>query len=378
MQQHNSAGRINFLALKWQQGSITESEKREFEAWYHDFDNSLEIDTDDSREAMEQRLYQLIAEKGNIRSKPVTKWARFAVAASVVLAIGVGSYFFMQTDKVKPKAQLAANDIAPGGNKAVLTLANGRKISLTDASSGGLAVQDNVKIIKTADGSLAYQDAGTQTAASPVAGYNMISTPLGGQYHLILADGTNAWLNAGSSIRYPASFNGVDRRVEITGEVYFEVAHNPRKPFRVVTSGQLIEVLGTHFNVSAYPGDPAIKTTLLEGSVSVSASDVVKIIKPGEQSALTSKGLVVSQADLEEAVAWKNGYFRFNDEKISSVMAKLSRWYDIEVVYKGPMSNEGFNGKISRFRNISQALKMLEKTKVVHFEIEGRRVIVMQ
>lgn len=378
MVQYNSSERINLLALKWQQGNITDSEKQEFEMWYHDFDNFLEVDKDGSRDAMEQRLYLLITEKARIGSTPIIKWARYAVASCIVLAIGLGGYFFKQKDVLKQGVEMAANEIAPGGNKALLTLSNGQKISLSEASIGGLAVQGNARIVKASDGSLVYQDVGAEATGSNGGGFNMITTPLGGQYHLTLADGTSAWLNAGSSIKYPASFNGAERRVEISGEVYFEVAHNAKKPFRVVSSGQLIEVLGTHFNVNAYQGDPAVRTTLLEGSVKVSTPDAAKVIQPGQQSVLSNKGLAVIQADLEEAVAWKNGYFRFNDENITTVMAKLSRWYDIEVVYKGPMTNEGFNGKISRFRNISQALKMLEKTKVVHFQIEGRRVIVMQ
>jgi ferric-dicitrate binding protein FerR (iron transport regulator) len=378
MQQSNSPERINFLAKKWQDGHITDEERREFEEWYNNFDSSLEIYTGESRETMEHRLYDLIAKKGNIRPARTNYWPRFVAAASILLVLGIGGIYLRKQAKVNPVATVLSNDIAPGSNKAILTLANGQKIDLAGAGNGRLAVQGNANVNKTSDGSLTYKAAGNQPSGSSALTFNTVSTPSGGQYHLTLADGTDAWLNAGSSIRYPTSFGNKERKVEITGEVYFEVAHNPAKPFRVITDRQAVEVLGTHFNVNAYADEEAVRTTLLEGSVKVTGSNQIKFIKPGEQAILNSHGLAVVPANLEEAVAWKNGYFRFNDEKIGSIMRKLSRWYNIEVTFKGPMSEEGFNGKISRYKNISQALKMLEKTSAVHFQIDGRRVTVME
>lgn len=378
MQQSNPPERIYFLAKKWQSGSITDEERIEFEAWYVDFDNSLEIKTDKSRSAMELRLYQQIAKKGNISSKSAFQWTRFAAAASILLVLGVAGFYFARWNKSDQMAKIETHDVAPGSNKAILTLANGQKILLAGARNGRLAVQGNVLVTKASDGSIAYAADGNQSANSSDISYNTISTPAGGQYHLTLADGTNAWLNAGSSIKYPTSFTGSERKVEITGEVYFEVAHNRAQPFRVISNRQVVEVLGTHFNVNSYPDEEDIRTTLLEGSVKVTGSDHIIVIKPGEQAILGKNGLAAAPADLEETVAWKNGYFRFNDEKIGSIMRKLSRWYDIKVTFKGPISDEGFNGKISRYKNISQALRMLEKTKAVQFQIEGRRVTVMQ
>ena len=378
MQQSNPPERINLLAEKWQDGSITDEEKREFETWYNDFDNFLEINSSETRKAMEHRLYGLIAIKGNITSKRVRRWPRYAAAASILLGLFIGGVYFMQREKVNQVSAVVSHDIAPGGNKATLTLANGQKIYLTDARNGRLAVQGNARVIKTADGKVIYEASDNQPSGSSAVSYNTINTPIGGQYHLVLADGTNAWLNAASSIKYPTSFTGTDRKVEITGEVYFEVTHNPSKPFRVVSTRQVVEVLGTHFNVNDYGDETDSKTTLLEGSVKVTGANMMKMIKPGQQAVLDSHGIAVATADLEEAVAWKNGEFRFNDEKIESLMRKLSRWYDIEVDFKGPVSADGFNGKISRYKNISQVLKMLEKTKSVHFQINGRRVTVMQ
>ncbi|SEA63530.1 FecR family protein [Pedobacter hartonius] len=375
MQYSNTPDRINLLAQKCQDGTITIEERKEFENWYNDFDNSLYIESGESRADMEQRLYSLIKEKGDITSKRTFKWSRLAAAASILLCLGIGGYYINQRERVGQVAQVRSHDIAPGSNKAILTLANGQKILLNDAKNGRLAVQGSTSITKTSEGSLAYKSADRSSSA---IAYNTVSTPLGGQYHLSLADGSNVWLNAGSSIKYPTSFNGTERRVEITGEVYFEIAHNVAMPFRVVTTRQVVEVLGTHFNVNAYADEIAIRTTLLEGSVKVTGLNTTKIIKPGEQAVLSRDGLAVANADLEEALAWKNGYFRFNDENIGSVMRKLSKWYDIEVIFKDPATEEGFNGKISRYKNISQALKMLEKTKAVHFQIQGRRVIVTQ
>ncbi|ACU60361.1 FecR family protein [Chitinophaga pinensis] len=378
MNQPNNPDRINLLAQKWQEGTITAEEREEFEKWYNNFDNSLEINSDESQTAMEQRLYSLIAQKGNIRTKQTIKWPRLAAAASILLCLSIGSYYYIRQGEVKQAAKVINQDVSPGSNKATLTLSNGQQISLNDAGNGPLAVQGNTNITKTSDGNLAYEPADKHTPVSASIIYNTVTTPLGGQYHLSLADGSEVWLNAGSSIKYPTSFNGTERKVEITGEVYFEIAHNAAKPFRVLTSQQVVEVLGTHFNVNAYLDETDIKTTLLEGSVKVTGSNNTKIIQPGEQAVLNSNGLNVTKADLEEAVAWKNGEFRFNDEKIGSIMRKLSRWYDIEVTFKGPVPEEGFNGKISRYKNISQALKMLEKTKAVHFQIEGKKVVVTQ
>jgi ferric-dicitrate binding protein FerR (iron transport regulator) len=374
MNQPNNPDRMNLLAQKWQEGTATQAEREEFEQWYNDFDNTLEITSDESQTAMGKRLYSLIAQKGNIRSKQPAKWSRLAAAASILLCLGFGSYYYLRLGDTKQVAQVAAMPIPPGSNKATLTLSNGQQISLNDAGNGPLAVQGNTSVTKTSDGNLAYAPADGHSTAV----YNTVTTPMGGQYHLTLADGSEVWLNAGSSIKYPTAFNGTERKVEITGEVYFEVARHAGKPFRVVAASQVVEVLGTHFNVNAYVDETVIKTTLLEGSVSVTGSDHTKIIQPGEQAILSSNGLDVTKADVEEAVAWKNGEFRFNDEKIGSIMRKLARWYDVEVTFRGPAPVEGFNGKISRYKNISQALKMLEKTNAVHFQIEGRKVVVMQ
>ncbi|WP_316825450.1 FecR family protein [Pedobacter miscanthi] len=378
MHHSNPSERIYFLAEKWRNGSISEEEKSEFNKWYGSFGDVLEVHTEDTREYLQKRLYSSIVQKGNIHQKKAFRWPRLAAAASIAIALGIGGFYLSTREKTHPIAEIMANDIAPGGNNAILTLANGKKIVLTKAKNGSLAQLSDVRVMKTSDGNISYEKTASGQSSHSDISYNIVNTPLGGQYHLTLSDGTNAWLNAGSSIKYPTSFNGRERKVEISGEVYFEVAHNAAKPFRVVSGRQIVEVLGTHFNINAYADEKNIRTTLIEGSVRISGANQTKTISPGEQAVLNSQGITISQADTEESIAWKNGYFRFKDENIGSVMLKLSRWYNIDVSYQGPISGEGFNGKISRYKNISQALKMLEKTGAVHFEVKGRRVTVRQ
>lgn len=373
MKDPNPSERISLLAKKWQDGIITDLEKEEFEQWYTDFENVLEINSDESREETERRLYSLIVKKGNIAPKRESKWLRIAAAASVLLFLSIGGYYYGVKKEQQQITQLELNDITPGGNKAILTLANGRRIVLTNAKNGQLALQGNTEITKTADGDIAYHQTKDQSAA---LSYNTVSTPIGGQYHLILADGTHVWLNAASSIKYPTAFNSTERKVEITGEAYFEVAHNAEKPFRVKSNLQVVEVLGTHFNVNAYADENETKTTLLEGSVKVTGSNGFKFIRPGQQAVLKGNNLAVTEADLEEVVSWKNGYFKFN-ENLEGIMSKISRWYDVSIIYQSkPDPGYTFTGEISRGRNLSEILKIMEYTGKVHFTIEGRRIIV--
>jgi len=203
---------------------------------------------------------------------------------------------------------------------------------------------------------------------------------VGGEYQVVLADGTKVWLNALSSIRFPTSFKGSERKVEITGEAYFEVAKNARMPFRVIGGSQTVEVLGTHFNINAYPDESAVATTLLEGSVKVAMHDgQAKVLKPGEQALIfkENNSFRVKEVDAEDAVAWKNGYFQFNDDDLKTIMNQLSRWYNVEIVYQQANLDQKFGGTISRSKNLSQVLRILELTGNVRFRVEGRRITVM-
>jgi transmembrane sensor len=368
------------LIKKYLEGTCNEQEKAIVESWHlYDLSHSDNEPSQQSINSAYTRGRQKVISHMQVGGTTRQIWQRVAVAAAILIFLGAGTFFFFSRKVDSNSAQNSLSDIAPGGNRAILTLANGRQINLTNAKNGQIALQDGTSVNKTADGKLTYAANTAQANNSSKIAYNSISTPVGGQYHLVLEDGTNVWLNAASSIKYPTIFTGAERKVEVTGEVYFEVAHNAAKPFRVASNQQVIEVLGTHFNVNAYPDEASTKTTLLQGSVKVSTASASIIIKPGQQSVLLNRYLSINQAtDLGEAVAWKNGYFQFKDEKISSVMRELSRWYNIEVEYDGKLAEEeGFNGTISRSKNISQVLKMLERTKAVHFSISGRRVTII-
>jgi transmembrane sensor len=302
-------------------------------------------------------------------------WPRIAAAASILVILSVGGYFLWHKQPSQQIALNNKNDIAPGGNKAILTLSNGKQINLNDAQNGIIANEAHESIKKAKDGTLSY-DGLTAPADNQQVIYNTVTTPRGGQWPLILPDGTKVMLDAASSIRYPVSFNGNDRRVEITGQAYFEVAHNA-KPFRVSVRGETIEDLGTHFNINAYEDEPDIKTTLLEGSVKVSKGNEKVILKPGQQSITqsTTNKIRVRDANTEEAIAWYKGLFQFDNANIQTVMRQLSKWYNIDVVYEGKIPAKVCNGKVYRNLNLSQVLEVLAYSKV-HFRVEGRKMIV--
>jgi transmembrane sensor len=268
-----------------------------------------------------------------------------------------------------------ARDIAPGTDGAILTLADGRKIVLDSVQNGELPIQGNTKILKQG-GRLAYMPQGN---AGKEVLYNTMNIPRGKQYQLILPDGSHVWLNAASSIRYPAAFTGKERKVEITGEAYFEVAKNTARPFRVKIGEAEVEVLGTHFNIMAYEEEATVRTTLLEGAVKVTRAHASHLLRPGQEAELnkTDEGItVIDDAPVSEAVAWKNGLFFFNRASLSTVMRQIARWYDVQIVYEGEIPDMEFGGKISRHSNVSEVLKILELSKV-HFRIEGKKIVVM-
>lgn len=310
---------------------------------------------------------------------------KFFTLAKVAAAMGflvISTYiaYVLQPKKSSPITTIAANktsikeDVLPGGNKAVLTLADGSTIILDSAKNGELAHQGNTKVLKL-DGKLAYN------AAGPVAkeiSYNTITTPVGGQYMIRLADGTEVWLNAASSLRFPTGFLGTERRVEVTGEAYFEVAKNKTMPFVVMVNGAEVKVLGTHFNIMAYQDEPDFKTTLLEGAVQFRLGNTVKILQPGQQALRNAAGevKVIDGVDVENVVAWKNGLFHFEGEGIESVTKHLARWYDVEVVYTKQIMYDPLHAEFPRHTNLSDALKVLELAGSARFEIQGRKILV--
>jgi ferric-dicitrate binding protein FerR (iron transport regulator) len=269
-------------------------------------------------------------------------------------------------------------DKAPGGNKAVLTLANGRKIALDDVEAGNLAMQAGTRVTKSAGGEVIYEaapPANGKGAAGTV--FNTISTPRGGQFQVRLPDGTRVWLNAASSLRFPAVFEGPHRKVELTGEGYFEVVKDEKRPFRVESAGQNIQVLGTHFNVNAYGDDGVVRTTLVEGSVQVNSQQGNMLLAPGEQSQLNTQSGAMRKvkADLEQALAWRNGNFLFNDTYLPDIMSQLSRWYDVEAAGKD-FPRIRYNGGIPRSMQLSDVLKMLEETGNVKFQLVNNTITI--
>lgn len=337
-------------------------------------------DLSEIQTGMLRNIHERIDRKGTVRRLP--KYRTVAAAASLLLCLGFAGYYLMQDNRKQSEQasvpEQPANDVLPGGNKAFLTLADGSKVSLTDAARGNLIKQPGATITKTTAGQLVYTPAGNSTQPGD-PGSNTISTPNGGRWQVSLSDGSRVWLNAASTLTYPASFASAgERRVLLSGEAYFEVAQDPSKPFIVQAADQRIEVLGTHFNVNAYKDDGALTTTLLEGSVKVTAHKMEKTIRPGEEAVLKQGRLQVGRADADRAMAWKNGMFRFDQEDLQSIMKKIARWYDVEIEYADQQVKQlTFNGIITQFGNVSKVLRMLELTEQVHFEIRGRKITVI-
>jgi len=374
------------LFEKYKLGICTPEEKLLLERWY--LEESVrqpmpEAPEDPSKE--EQIIWNRILEILPAEPKilRLRKWYSIAAAAAILIFLSIGLYFVVNKPVQQQIAgnQIHKNDIGPGGNKAILTLADGKEIALTGARNGLLATQRNTEIKKTEDGKIIYtNDQSLSDKSSANVQYNTITTPRGGQYQVTLPDGSRVFLNAASSLIYPTVFAGNERKVTLTGEAYFEVAHNSHQPFRVSSNGQTVEVLGTHFNINAYSDERLIKTTLLEGSVRVSRGQKTVVLKPGQQAQISDRDTdsdisIISDADIEEAVAWKNGLFILDDH-IQPVMRLISRWYDVDVIYDGAAPDDIFGGEVPRFQNISEVLKVLQLTKKVHFKIDGRKIIV--
>ena len=310
-----------------------------------------------------------------------------SIAAMILLAITTGIYFYSNRELAEPEhfAEIdVRNDIPPGYNKAILTLADGSKISLDDAANGLLASQGNIAITKTENGQIVYENNNidrTKFMANRSV-TNTIQTPKGGKYQVRLPDGSKVWLNSASTLSYPTTFAGNERKVQLKGEAYFEISPNKNSPFRVQSGNQIVEVLGTHFNINSYDDEDYVKTTLLEGSVKVilnSKPNVIsntRLLKPGEQSLTKSSrsDIRIENADTEKAVAWKNGYFKFRNTPIREIMREIERWYDVELVYEGKMPTDEFTGFISNDVKISAVLKIMEESGGVKFTVKGKKL----
>ncbi|WP_343701722.1 FecR domain-containing protein [Chitinophaga sp.] len=360
------------LAGKISEGTASDEEIAQYNAWFDAMAakaEEVEVEDRTGQQIKRNIDQQLSRRRGG--KPPLAAW----LAAAALLAGIVLAWMLFNQDEKKtgsPQMAIVVENKAPGGNRAVLTLANGRKIALDDAAAGNLATQAGARITKSAGDEVIYESEGGKNATEMA--YNVISTPRGGQFQVRLPDGTRVWLNAASSLRFPTSFEGRVRKVELSGEGYFEVAKDAGHPFIVTSSGQSIQVLGTHFNVNAYGDGGLVRTTLMEGSVRVNGEHESNMLVPGEQSQLNirSGSMRKVKADVEQVMAWKNGNFLFNDTYLPDIMLQLSRWYDVEVAQDFPRIR--YNGGIPRSMQLSDVLKMLEETGNIKFQLVNNTI----
>lgn len=387
------------LLSKYNSGTATDTEVKLLESWYsaeilkqnlseteEDFSHlkdEIWAGTLQRASLVEEEVF--IAEKRPARS--IKRWYQLTAAAAVFI---IGSVYLVNRQQTAEnslsKNLEMANHITAGKNKATLTLANGHQIILSDDVKGKLAEEAGVCITKTKDGELLYTIISKPGhAASPGSAYNTISTAAGENYQVVLPDGSKIKLNAASSLKYPASFTfQKERRVELTGEAYFEVAKDKNHPFKVKTKGQEVEVLGTHFNISSYADCAITHTTLLEGSVKVSLSGYAGekdraahtiLLKPGEQAIQKANNITMLPADIEQATAWKEGWFCFKSTKLQDILSEAAKWYDLEIVYQGAVPTDRFTGKIPKAASLGKFIKLLQLSDI-KFSIEGRKMII--
>lgn len=372
---------------KYRKGKASYEEEQFLHAYYNLFETDedgfkdLDYSAKESlKKDIQKELKSRMALEGSSKNNKKHFYFRWASAAAVFAIIVLGAYLYQKQEVVINRYSInkgdssQTQDIAPGKSKAILTLADGSAIELDAAGNGMIARQAGSSVKKIKEGELVYEDLESNQQINKIV-YNTISIPRGGEYKLTLPDGSKVWLNSASSIRFPTAFSKSERKVEITGEVYFEVSKDQNRPFQVVSAHQTVEVLGTHFNVDAYDDEGETKTTLLEGSVSIIHQSTKRLLKPGQQSLVSNEGINVVSADLESAVAWKNGYFKFNREGIQSIMRQVSRWYDVDVEFRGKIPQDEFVGKIKRNSNVSGVLRILKLSNVKCW-VEGRKIII--
>lgn len=357
------------LLQKYQDGVASEEEKAWIESWYAHMEEHAANPPEAQVNADAVHSHNLLQQQLHI----VRIWPRIAVAASLLAVICLSAWVLSRRHTAVAPVMAARQDVAPGTNKAILTLANGNRIQLDDHTKEQLLKQAGVSIIRTDSGQIIYKVDEASNAATDK--YNIITTPRGGQYQVILPDGSHVWINAASSLRYPVAFGNKERRVELTGEAYFEIAADAGKPFRLISRNQVTEVLGTSFNVNAYDDEADTKTTLISGAIKVNNIR----LQPGQQAISNTSGFKTVNVDIEEEIAWKNGYFVFNDEQLVSIMRKISRWYDVDLHYQDTiLKTERFNGTVSRYGNVSQVIRVLELTQAAHFKVTGKQIIIAQ
>ncbi|WP_406827077.1 FecR family protein [Pedobacter sp. KACC 23697] len=362
------------LLDKYIAGNCTPDEMTVIEDWYLQLPFEKEAPHHSLIESTSQEVWNRLSPRGKSVKMVIVKW--LAIAASLVLCLSVGIYFVTQHYAAPLTAKTELKNILPGGNKAVLTLADGTVVNLDDAKNGQIADQSGIVIRKTKNGQLEYII--KEIPKATVKGSNTIATPRGGQYEVNLPDGTKVWLNAATTLKYPYAFAKNERLVELNGEAYFEVSKDRTRPFRVKTAVQTVEVLGTHFNINAYQDEAVVKTTLLEGAVKVSTPSASVNLHPGEQSLLNATSARLSlnaRVDVDKEMAWKNNVFSFDNDDLQSIMRQISRWYDVDVVYQGKITSEKYVGEIPRNSNLAEVFEILELNHV-HIDARGKVITV--
>lgn len=379
--------RLKALLEKYLDGTATDEEKAVIDKWYREAGHHERHLSNENASTIEirDRIFNAVSHEitGDTKVVPIKRnWKRIVAAASVILIVGSFAYLAWknlshESDLVISKPEKKATDVAPPtNNRATLQLNDGTKIILDSSGNGTLAIDGNVNIEKKNDGLISYTGQNNHEIS-----YNTLSVPRGSKpMKLQLSDGTQVWLNVSSSITYPVAFAGSERKVEINGEAYFEVAKDLSKPFVVKKANDDLEikVLGTHFNVNSYDDELEMKVTLLEGSVQVYKDNQSSILRPGHQAQIKNNIINVSrQVDLEEVMAWKEGRFYFDGASINAIMRQVEKWYDVKIKYETSV-NSSFVAKISRDVNVSQLLNIFETTDLVHFKIEGNEITVIK
>ncbi|MEH6307551.1 FecR domain-containing protein [Olivibacter sp. CPCC 100613] len=354
---------IRKLLKRYLAGECTPEERTRVEQWYSELDIRMEKPAEEVVEADLAEIRNRLAPPPLRRTK---LWYRYAAAVVAVFVIAIAAYKLNPTEGLKNRehAEIISNpqDIAPGGNRAVLKLADGSEITLNSSPNGEIAQEGAHAIYKNTDGELIYQLANTDRNSAEDPVFNTLQTPRGGQYHLVLPDSTKVWLNASSKLTYTLNSPTKERLVKLEGEAYFEVTKNPNRPFRVESKGQVVEVLGTAFNINSYSDESAVKTTLVDGAVRVAGTTKREsvVLQPGQQAVLDRHNrLSIKPTDLMAAIAWKHGKFSFKQADIGVVMRQLSRWYDVEVVFKGKKPNIMLSGEVYRNTHASKVLEIL-------------------
>lgn len=386
---------IEFLVEKKLRGTILPEEQVLLDQWFNQKteEHMVWYSDDPDEKALRQRLLKRIQEdtalsghQDAIHRMQVWRRYRWSAAAILLLIAGYLGYLFIFDKNAAPielavEQKPAVQDIVPGHKGAILTLANGRKIVLDSAGNGHIAVQGGQQLVKQ-NGQLLYEkDAGESSSkygeANGMDLYNTMTTPRGREFQLVLSDGTRVWLNAASSITFPTAFSGKERKVNITGEAYFEVAQDSRHPFIVSAGAASITVLGTHFNVMAYADENGVKTTLLEGLVRVSGGDQQVTIKPGQQASFSARSerIRVTAVDASQSIDWVEGKLSLDNLDVAAIMRKISRWYNVDVEFKGPVSQAHFWGLINREVNLSEMLKVMQANGI-NVRLENNKIIV--